>query len=346
MMTTNSNYSKESDTALKKSQIDELVEAKKVLETEARCIIEAKDRLGPEFSKGIDLIDRSLKKGGKVIVLGLGKSGKIAAKIAATLSSTGTPAIFLHPTEGAHGDLGLVQSQDVVLALSYSGNSDEILRILPNLKSRSVPIICIVGNTKSVLARQSDVVIDGSVSQEACSLNLAPTSSTSVALSLGDAFAVVLSLRYGFKEEQFANHHPAGALGRRLTLKVRDLMKSEKDLPWVAEDASMEDLIEVSTQKRLGAAIVHPKGTVSHNWVGIVTDGDIRRALKHKDRFFSMKASEIMTVSPVTIHQDEKAIQALELMENRPNQISVLPVLDDQKNCVGLVRLHDLVGSL
>lgn len=323
----------------------DLLEARRVLEIEAQCILSTSKKLDEKFSTAVQLILDSIKDGGKVVVTGVGKSGKIGSKIAGTLSSVGAPSVFLHPTEGAHGDLGLIRNRDVVLAISYSGTAEEILLLLPSMRNLHVKIISIVGNLKSPLAQNSDLVLDGSVEQEACSLNLAPTSSTTVALALGDALAVSISRRLGLKEEEFAVNHPAGVLGRRLTLRVRDLMKQGGELPWVLSTATMDTVVSVATEKKCGAVLV--KNTASDSkWVGLITDGDLRRALKHRSRFFDLTAADIMTQDPVSIDADEKAICALSLMENRPSQINVLPVTDETSACVGLVRLHDLIGNL
>lgn len=325
-------------------QFDDLGEAKRVLEVEAQCILAARDRLDERFEKAVQLIVDAVEHGGKVVVSGVGKSGKVAAKVAATLASTGTPAFFMHATEAQHGDLGIVAAKDVMLLFSYSGSSDEIVQLIPSLRKRGSKIISIVGNTKSALASGSDITIDGSVAKEACPLNLAPTSSTTVALALGDALAMVLSVRFDFKEENFLVNHPGGSLGRRLTLTVNDLMRKGDELPWLMETATINEVVELSSEKKLGAVLVHNSraGKLS----GIITDGDIRRALKHKERFFTLVARDVMTKNPVSITPIEKAIRALELMENRSSQISVLPVVDSTSECVGLVRLHDLIGRL
>ncbi len=321
---------------------DDLAEGKRVLAVEAQCILEAANKLDDRFQKAVVLVLKVIKQGGKVVVTGVGKSGKIAAKVAATLTSMGTPAVFLHPTEGIHGDLGMVSSRDVLLAFSYSGASQEILQLVSNLKKIRIPLISILGHLESPLAFTSDIVMDGSVTKEACPLNLAPTSSTTVALALGDALAAALSIRLEFKEKDFATNHPGGALGKRLTLKVKDLMRSSEELPWVDVSQSVDSIIEVITRKNLGAALVRD-GT---EWIGLITDGDIRRALRHGKKFFELQAREVMTVKPIAIHENEKVVRAIELMENRPSQISVLPVVNDDKQCVGLVRLHDLIGTI
>jgi arabinose-5-phosphate isomerase len=286
------------------------------------------------------LVVGAVGQGGKVVVSGVGKSGKVAAKVAATLASTGTPALFLHAAEASHGDLGVVNPKDVMLLFSYSGTSDEILRLMPRLRGLGTKIISIVGNIESPLALKSDVALDGGVAQEACPLNLAPTSSTTVALALGDALSVALSLRFDFKEKDFANNHPGGELGRRLSLTVADLMRKDGELGWVEASTRMDAVVEVSTEKRLGAVLVREGG----RWAGLITDGDIRRALKHKAAFFELSARDIMTRKPVSVSPADKASRALALMENRASQISVLPVVDESGSCVGLLRLHDLVG--
>lgn len=324
---------------------EELNQAKLVLETEARCILDAKERLDHSFLKALDLIYASQKKGGKVVTMGVGKSGKVADKVAATLSSTGTLAIYLHPTEAAHGDLGMVTSNDALLLFSNSGSTDEIMLLLPNLRRLGVCIIAVVGQTRSPLAAQSDAVLNAEISHEACPMNLAPTSSTTVAIAIGDALALCLSRRWNFKEDQFALIHPAGALGRRLTLLVSDLMKKGDNLAWVNADCGMDDVVSAATEKPLGGVLVSQDG----EFVGLITEGDIRRALKHRENFFSLQAKDIMTRSPTFVTPHEKASRALELMENRPSPISILPVLEQTTlghRCVGVIRLHDLIGQL
>lgn len=322
-----------------------LTDAKKVLEIEAQCILKAKDKLDIRFIKAVEAIEKIIRSGGKVVVTGVGKSGKIASKIAATMTSTGTPAVFLHPTEGVHGDLGVVSSRDAFLVLSYSGNSEEVVRLLPSIKSRNVLCISIVGDLNSKIASHSDYVIDGSVAKEACPMNLAPTSSTAVALALGDALAMALSTQLGFKEEKFAENHPGGALGKRLSLKVSDLMKSNTNKIWVQNNTKASTVVEQITEQKLGVVLVR-KNTSSKKIEGIITDGDIRRGLLKGTKFFNLNAEQIMTKNPITISENEKAFQALEIMENRPSQINVLPVVNDKSECIGVVRIHDLIGSV
>lgn len=324
----------------------ELDLAREILEAEAKSILSAGQRLDENFTKALDLMAKAIENGGKVVVTGVGKSGKVASKVAATLSSTGTLAVFLHPTEAAHGDLGVVTKKDTLLAFSQSGASDEVLFILPHVKRLGVPVIAVVGKPSSPLARQADAVISSHIDQEAGPFNLAPTSSTAVCFALGDAMALCLCQRWGFKEEQFAQIHPAGSLGRRLTLLVKDLMRAGTELGRVPPDAAVDEIVNVSTTTKLGGILVEEQG----RFLGLITDGDIRRALGKKEAFFSLRAKDIMTVSPVSVSADTKAHDALKLMENRPSQISVLPVMEASKDgvgrCVGLLRLHDLIGQI
>ena len=277
---------------------------------------------------------------GKVIVTGVGKSGVIAQKIAQTLTSTGTVGIFVHPSDALHGSLGVVKDGDVVIALSNSGETDEILAIMPTLKQRRVSVIAIVGNVDSSLARQSDVVLDASVDKEACPLNLAPTTSTTVALAIGDALAMTVMESRGLTAEDFAANHPAGRLGKRLTLTVESLMHES---PNVFENAGWLEVVKAISKHSLGAVnVVDNAGKL----VGIVTDGDLRRTIEktEPEAFSSLNAASMMTRDPITVTPEMLAYDALQLMENRPSQISVLPVVADGK-CVGILRLHDVVRS-
>lgn len=329
-----------------------LQEARRVLDAEAQSILRAKSRLGTSFEKAIDLLEKNVKAGGKVIVTGVGKSGKIAAKVAATLSSLGTPAVFLHPNDGAHGDLGFLRESDCILLFSNSGNTDELITLLPKFRTLGNTIIAIVGNLEGTLAKKANVALDGSVEKEACAFNLAPTSSTTVALALGDALAIVLSQRLDFKEDHFAFNHPGGPLGRRLNLLVCDLINPNSGAAWVDSDAEIGTVIDCLTKHNLGAVLVRPK-TKSNDktkngypLIGIITDGDLRRATKHKEDFFSLKANEVMTKTPITARLEDRAIHALSLMENRKSQINVLPVMNEFGFCVGLLRLHDIIGRI
>jgi arabinose-5-phosphate isomerase len=281
---------------------------------------------------------------GKIVILGVGKSGIIAQKIAATMTSTGTGAIHLHPSDALHGGIGIINSDDVVMILSNSGETDEIIEMLPYLKRRQVPIIALVGNLSSTLARRADAVIDGSVSQEACPLNLAPTTSTTVALALGDALALTMMQVKGLTPDDFAVNHPAGQLGKRLTLTVADLMHSGAGNPTIRLDAIWVEAVKAITAGGLGAVnVVEDSGRLA----GIITDGDLRRAIQKSDQasLANLKCAELMTQSPTVASPDLLAYDALRLMEDRPSQISVLPVVNGDGIALGLIRLHDIVRS-
>jgi arabinose-5-phosphate isomerase len=281
---------------------------------------------------------------GKIVLVGVGKSGNIAEKIAATLTSTGTAAVYLHPSDALHGGLGIVTSEDAVVALSNSGETDEIITMLPYLKHRRVPIIAIVGNTNSTLARQSNVVLDASVDQEACPLNLAPTTSTTVALAVGDALAMTLMQVKGLTPDDFALNHPAGQIGKRLTLRVADLMHGGVENPVITVDAEWLEVIAAITRGGLGAVNVVGE---DRQLLGIITDGDLRRALQKVGvgDLGKLQGGSIMTREPVVASPDMLAYDALRLMEDRPSQISVLPVVNERRICVGLIRLHDVIRS-
>jgi len=317
-------------------------QAVEVLQREAAAILASIERLSPmELERAISLL---LFCSGKVVVFGAGKSGIAAHKIASTLTSTGTAAIFLHPVDALHGDIGIVTSDDVAIAVSNSGESEELIALLTNLKHRSVPIVAIVGNLESTVARQADVSIDAFVDQEACPLNLAPTASTTVAIAIGDAIAAILMTAKGFREEDFAANHPAGRLGKRLTLRVADLMHGGERNPVVHPDAASMDVIEAITSGTLGAAnVVGGSGRL----LGIITDGDLRRSIQAQGSRFveTVRAADMMTPNPVVVQPDTLAYDALRLMEDRPSQISVLPVVDGEARCLGLLRLHDLVRA-
>jgi len=309
------------------------------LRLEAKAIERSAENLNDaDVESAIDAIARCI---GKVVVTGVGKSGVIAQKIAQTLTSTGTVAIFIHPSDALHGGLGVITAGDVVLALSNSGETDEILAILPAIAGRSVSLISIVGSIDSSLARRSDIALDASVDKEACPLNLAPTASTTVALAIGDAIAMALMEHRGLTEADFAANHPAGRLGKRLTLRVRDLMH---DSPNVAPDAGWLEVVKTISKHTLGAVnVVDADGKL----LGIVTDGDLRRTIERTaaDQLSSLAAQDMMTAGPVTTGSESLAYDALQLMENRPSQISVLPVIDESGKAAGLLRLHDVVRS-
>lgn len=310
-----------------------------LLEAEAQAICQAAAALRPEqVDKAIALLENCT---GKVIVLGMGKSGIVGRKIAATLTSTGTMAVYLHPSDALHGDLGLVGQNDIAIALSNSGFTEEIVRLLPYLAHRQTPLIAIVGNEESPLAQQADVVLKATVDKEVCPLNLAPTASTTVALAIGDAIAMALMQKKSLTPEDFAFNHPSGRLGKRLTLKVADLMHA--NAPTVSLTTSLIELISAISQGGLGAVNVID-GT---QLVGIITDGDLRRTFEKtaRDSWGAMLAQDIMTAHPITVSADCLAYEALQTMENRPSQISVLPVVSQQGTSLGIVRLHDIVRS-
>lgn len=282
---------------------------------------------------------------GKVVLSGVGKSGVIANKIASTMTSTGTAAIYVHPSDAIHGSLGIISKGDVFIALSNSGETDELITLLPALKRREVVIISIVGNLNSTLAHQATVVLDASVDEESCPLNLAPTTSTTVALAIGDAIAMTLMQAKGLTAEAFAENHPAGRLGKRLTLRVEDLMHSEEKNPTIKSNATLFEIIAAITRGGLGAVnVIDDKGHL----IGLVTDGDLRRALglgKSEEDLASINCDATMTRNPIVARPAMLAFDALRLMEDRPSQISVLPVVDDNEKCIGLLRLHDIVRS-
>jgi len=309
------------------------------LKIEARAIERTAGRLNREsVERAVEILSCC---DSKVIVLGIGKSGVIAQKIAQTLVSTGTIAVFVHPSDALHGGLGVVASGDVVIALSNSGETDEILTLLPAIKARGVRLLSIVGNLESTLARQSDVALDASVDYEACPLNLAPTTSTTVALAIGDALAMTLMQAKNLTAEDFASNHPAGQLGKRLTIKVKNLMHPS---PNVAPEASWLEVVREISRHALGAVNVVDGGK---HLIGIVTDGDLRRTIEKTEgvNLENINAEMMMTKNPIVATPEMLAFDALGLMENRPRQINVLPVVDENKICVGLLRLHDIVRS-
>ncbi len=308
-----------------------------VIDTELAEVNALKAEIGDNFVKACELI---LGCTGRVVVTGMGKSGHIGHKIAATMASTGTPAFFVHPGEASHGDLGMITPQDVVIALSNSGETGEILTIIPILKRLSVPMISITGNRQSSLATEADISLHAGVEKEACPLGLAPTSSTTVALVLGDALAVALLDARGFTEEDFALSHPGGSLGRRLLLHVKDIMHTGDQIPQVTENASLRDALLEMTEKGLGmTAIVNNKNTVS----GIYTDGDLRRTLDKNIDVHSAKITEVMTPNCKTIQAHLLAAEALTQMQN--NKINAMLVVDQNQQLVGALNMHDLLRA-
>lgn len=318
--------------------MDILEEARDVLRQEAAGIEKLIPTLDQNFVNAVRMI---MESKGRVVVTGMGKSGHIARKVTATLSSTGTPSVFLHPAEGIHGDLGMVTTEDVVLAFSNSGETVEIINILPSLKRIGAKLIAVVGNHNSTLAKNSDIILDASVEKEACPLGLAPTTSTTVALALGDALAVCLLSAHHFTKNQFAVFHPGGALGKKLLLTVENVMHKGNDNPVISEDSTVQDALFMMTEKGLGAAVVvNEEGKLA----GLVTDGDVRRGLETGSNFLQWPVDAMMTKNPRVIQQDKLAAEALHIMEkNQPRPITVLPVVDKNQIVVGMIHLTDLL---
>jgi arabinose-5-phosphate isomerase len=320
-----------------------LARAKEVLNIEAEGIVSLVNRLDDSFIRAVEMLYDCR---GKVVVTGLGKSGLICRKIAATFSSLGTPSFFLHAGDANHGDMGMVMEGDVVLAISNSGETEEILTLIPILKRIGVRLIAMTGKRDSTLSRAADVVLDAGVLEEACPLGLSPTASTTAALALGDALAVILLERKGFKEEDFALRHPGGTLGRKLLLRVDDLMHRDVDVPMVGEETLMKEAILVITSKRLGVTGVTDK---HGNLTGVITDGDLRRGLQaYGDGILSKRADEIMTRKPKSIEKDALALQALAKMEeNVPRPITSLFVVEKPGDTVpiGILHIHTLLKA-
>ncbi len=311
----------------------DLALARKVLETEAAAILALVPRLDARFDCAVELL---LYCRGRVVVTGMGKSGIICQKIAATLTSTGTPALFLHPAEALHGDLGIIQSDDVVIALSYSGETVETLRLLEAIRRLGAKLIAITGAPRSTLAEAADVALDCSVTEEACPMNLAPTASTTAALAIGDALAMTLLTAKGFKEQDFANLHPGGKLGKRL-MRVESFMQSGEDCPIVDAHTPMREVIDEMTRKTLGmTCVVDDHGVL----LGVITDGDLRRLTGREVTLLDLTADDVMTRDPVTIPPHMLAAEALNLMEQR--KITSLVIVDESRRVVGVVHLHGL----
>jgi arabinose-5-phosphate isomerase len=312
----------------------DLTLARKVLQTEAAAILALVNRVDDEkFARAVMLI-RGCK--GRVIVTGMGKSGIICRKIAATLASTGTPAFFLHPAEAVHGDLGVIQADDVVIAMSYSGETEELTRVLETLKRIGAPLIALTGDVTSTLAQAANVALDCSVSEEACPMNLVPTASTTAALAMGDALAMTVLVEKGFKVEDFANLHPGGKLGKKL-MRVEQLMHGGDALPVVQLHTAMRDVIYEMSRKGLGmTSVVEKDGRLA----GIITDGDLRRKMSATPNVLDLAARDVMTVNPVTIPHTTLAVEALGLMEQR--KITSIVVIDSDRRVEGVVHLHDL----
>jgi arabinose-5-phosphate isomerase len=308
--------------------------AKRTIDIELETLFDLKESLDHSFIKAIEILYNCK---GKVIFTGIGKSGHIARKISSTFSSTGTPSIFLHPAEAIHGDLGIIDKEDVLVIISNSGETEEIINIIPYLKFLNVPIICITGNINSTLAQKSDVVIDIKIKREACPFNLAPTSSTTAILVLGDALAITLMELKGFTKEQFAKLHPGGLIGKRLK-KVMDIMHSGEKVPIVYEDMTMKEAIIEITSKGFGATAVLDR---NQNLIGIITDGDLRRYIEKGNDLNNGSVKSAMTKNPKTIKYNETVADALNLMEKY--KITVLLVLDENNKLIGILHLHDIL---
>ena len=311
--------------------------ARETLDIEAEALMGLKSRLDARFSQAVQMM---LNVQGRVVVTGMGKSGHIGSKIAATLASTGTPAMFVHPGEASHGDLGMIKAVDVVLAISNSGESDELVSILPVLKRLGVPLIAMTGGMNSALAQHADVVLDSSVSKEACPLNLAPTASTTAQLALGDALAVALLDARGFKAEDFARSHPGGSLGRRLLTHVSDVMRKDDQVPRVLPTAGFSELMQEMSRKGLGASAIVNE---AHQIMGIFTDGDLRRLIEKGLDLRSLLAQDVMHANPRTVKQNALAVEAAELMEQF--KITSVLVVNDAGQLSGALNTNDLMRA-
>ncbi|MGJ7492702.1 KpsF/GutQ family sugar-phosphate isomerase [Variovorax sp. ZT4R33] len=314
-----------------------LARARTTFDIEAEAVLGLKSRIGPSF---VDAVHKILGVRGRVVVMGMGKSGHVGRKIAATLASTGTPAMFVHPAEASHGDLGMIKAVDLVLAISNSGESDELAAILPVVKRQGVPLIAITGGRDSMLARHADLVLDSGVEKEACPLNLAPTASTTAQMAMGDALAVALLDARGFGAEDFARSHPGGALGRKLLTLVSDLMRSGDDVPRVAPSATFSELMREMSSKGLGAAaVVDADGRA----IGVFTDGDLRRLIETGADLRALTTADVMHPGPRTIRADALGVEAAELMEH--HRITSVLVVDAAQVLIGALSINDLMRA-
>lgn len=322
---------------LAEKQVEWLGVAQSVMEIEAQAIEAAAKHLDGNLTRAVEII---LSHSGKVVVSGIGKSGHVAQKIAATLCSTGTPAVFLHAAEAVHGDLGVYTPGDPTILVSKSGSSEELVRLTPILRQFRSALIAIVGNLESHLAHVADVVLDARVQREADPLGIVPTASTVVALALGDALAAALMVARRFTEQDFVRFHPAGQLGRNLYLHVGDVMHRLQEIAWVEPETPLREVVIAMTRFPLGAACVLDQ---FNHLIGLITDGDVRRALQKFDDIRPLRAKDVMTPNPIRVTPEVTLGRAAEIMENRPSQISVLPVVDNESGtCLGLIRLHDI----
>ena len=312
-------------------------QAREVLQIEAQGILDLIDRIGPAFEQAVEMI---LNSSGKVILTGIGKSGIVGRKITATLNSTGTPSLFLHPAEAIHGDLGMVRADDIVIVISNSGYTKELTAIIPTLRGLGAKLIAFTGDPESPIGLESDLVIDVRVDREACPLGLAPTTSTTASLAMGDALAVVLINRKQFNRRDFRRFHPGGSLGDRLSVKIKEVMLAAELIPFVSIGQTVGETISEINRKGLGASLVVDNDLVLR---GIVTDGDIRRSLLQWRDIVGLPVERVMTTSPKTIDEEKKAAEAMAVMEH--NGITVLPVVDEEKRVKGIIHLHGLLGG-
>ena len=312
-------------------------EIEKIIDIEIDSLIDLKKRITDDFIKAIKIIN-NIK--GKVVIAGLGKSGLVGQKISATFSSTGTPSVFLHPVEALHGDIGIITKRDVIIIISQSGETEEVISLLPSLKRLQIPLIAITGKKNSTLAKNSNCILDSSVKKEACPMNLAPTASSIVQLAIGDALAISLLKIKKFKEKDFAFLHPKGSIGKKLLLKVKDLMHTGESMPIVNSTTILKEALLEMTNKRFGCTgVIDKKGKL----IGIFTDGDLRRLLEKNENPFGLKMKDIMTKSPKVIAEDELIMKALAMMEN--NAITVLFIPDKKGKPIGIIHLHDILKS-
>jgi len=315
---------------------------RRVIQQEGEKLLQIADNL--DYEKVNIAVELLLNCKGKILLMGVGKSGFVARKIAATFTSIGTPAIYLNATDAMHGDIGIVSPSDIAIVISNSGESHEIIEVLPFIKNRNVSIIALVSNAKSTLAENADIVIDLMVKQEACQYNLVPTTSAAAVTAFGDALALTLMEAKNIGPENYALNHPAGRLGKRLTLRVKDLMHVKESNPTIYGDSNLYEIIKAISDGGLGAVSVIAE---DGHLIGIVTDGDIRRAVQNNlpNNIYDLYAEQVMTKDPIKVTQDILAFEAMNIMENRISQISVLPVVDNNNVSIGMIRLHDIVRS-
>jgi arabinose-5-phosphate isomerase len=316
-----------------------LEKAREVFDIEVEALLQVKDQLDNEFTRLVQECVRVLDSGGKIVLSGVGKSGHIGKKLAATLASTGSPAVFMHPVEALHGDLGILQKTDILLALSYSGETDELLAIIPSAKRFGVPVVAITGGTDSGLAELSDITVKMTVSKEACPFNLAPTATAVALLALGDALAIVLLKVRGFTKEDYGRFHPGGSIGRAVTMRVSDVMRSGDRLAVVGEETTVKETLLAMTKARCGSAIIADS---EQKLAGIFTDGDFRRHAEEDLSVLSKKVSEVMTANPASLKADMLAVEIMKMIETR--RIDDIVVLDSEDKVVGLVDIQDLPG--